>query len=75
MLERQSAARQAFAEVYDALTNTVYEAVVDANVPPLPPHVTFEQATAMTRALVNGDPDRREIIRQTLRELAPQLSL
>src|ERR1700730_13769140 len=31
VLERQSTARQAFAEVYDARTNTVYEAVVDLN--------------------------------------------
>jgi pyruvate dehydrogenase (quinone) len=47
----------------------VLEAVVDTNVPPLPPHVTPEQATAMTRALVKGDPDRAAIIRQTFHDL------
>jgi len=47
----------------------VLEAIVDTNVPPLPPHVTLEQATAMTQALLKGDPDRAAIIRQTFREL------
>jgi pyruvate dehydrogenase (quinone) len=47
----------------------VYEAVVDPDVPPLPPHITIEQAKGMTEALVKGDPDRRGIIRQTLRDI------
>ena len=37
----------------------VLEAIVDTNVPPLPPHVTLEQATAMTRALLEGRPGPR----------------
>ena len=45
------------------------DAVVDPNVPPLPPHITFEQAKAMTRSLLKGDPDRGAIVRQTLRDL------
>jgi pyruvate dehydrogenase (quinone) len=34
-------------------------------VPPLPPHVTFEQAKAYASAIAKGDSDRRGIIRQT----------
>jgi pyruvate dehydrogenase (quinone) len=48
----------------------VLEAVVDPDVPPLPPHITFEQAAAMTKALLKGDPDAAGIVRQSMRELA-----
>jgi pyruvate dehydrogenase (quinone) len=52
----------------------VLEAVVDPNVPPLPPHITFEQAAAMTRALLKGDPDAAGIVRQSMRELVAGIS-
>jgi pyruvate dehydrogenase (quinone) len=42
----------------------VLEAITDPEVPPLPPHITLEQARAMTSALVHGDPGRGEIIKQ-----------
>jgi pyruvate dehydrogenase (quinone) len=38
-------------------------------VPPLPPHITFEQAKSMSKALLKGDPDRRAIVRQTFRDM------
>jgi pyruvate dehydrogenase (quinone) len=44
----------------------VIDAVVDPNVPPLPPHIEFAQARAMTAALLKGDPDARGVLRQTL---------
>jgi pyruvate dehydrogenase (quinone) len=37
-------------------------------VPPLPPHITFEQARSMTTALLEGDPDARGALRQSLLE-------
>jgi pyruvate dehydrogenase (quinone) len=46
----------------------VIDAVVDGDVPPLPPHITLEQALSMTRALLKGDPDRRGVVRQSVRE-------
>jgi pyruvate dehydrogenase (quinone) len=36
-------------------------------VPPLPPHIRFEQAREMAKSLASGDPNRGHIIRQTLR--------
>jgi pyruvate dehydrogenase (quinone) len=48
----------------------VIEAVVDPDVPPLPPHITFEQAAALTKAILKGDPDAAGIIRQSMHELA-----
>ena len=43
----------------------VIDAVVDPNVPPLPPHITFDQAKSIARALLKGDPDWRGVIRQS----------
>jgi pyruvate dehydrogenase (quinone) len=50
----------------------VVEAVVDPEVPPLPPHITFEQAKAMAQALP-GDARAGRIVRQTLRQKAKEL--
>jgi pyruvate dehydrogenase (quinone) len=47
----------------------VLDVVVDPNVPPLPPHITTDQAKAMTKSLLKGDPARGAIIRQTARDL------
>ena len=68
-VERPEHVAGAWAEAFRSDRPFVLEAIVDTNVPPLPPHVTLEQATAMTRALLKGDPDRGAIIRQTLRDL------
>jgi pyruvate dehydrogenase (quinone) len=43
----------------------VLDAVVDPDVPPLPPHITFAEAKAMTAALLKGDRDLRGVLRQT----------
>ena len=37
----------------------VIEAVTDPEVPPLPPHITIEQAKALSSALLRGRPERR----------------
>src|SRR5204863_5872944 len=35
----------------------VVEAIVDPSVPPLPPHITLEQAKNFTESILHGDPD------------------
>jgi pyruvate dehydrogenase (quinone) len=47
----------------------VVEAVTDPEVPPLPPHITFKQARALSSALLKGDPDWRAIVRRTYRDV------
>ena len=47
---------------------TVIEAVTDPEVPPLPPHITLEQAKALTSALRKRDPNSRQIIRESFRQ-------
>jgi pyruvate dehydrogenase (quinone) len=46
----------------------VLEAVVDPDVPPLPPHISGEQARNLAAALAKGDPDRGDIMQKSLRE-------
>ena len=44
----------------------VLEAITDPEVPPLPPHITFEQAKHFMRALAGRDPGARGMIRQSI---------
>jgi pyruvate dehydrogenase (quinone) len=46
----------------------VYEALTDPEVPPLPPHITVQQAKALTSALLSGDPDAGRIITQSFKQ-------
>jgi pyruvate dehydrogenase (quinone) len=64
----------ALATALSASRPTLIEAYVDADVPPLPPHVTLEQARAFTSALAKGDSDRSGIIRQTFRQVLDALA-
>ncbi|MGH2889155.1 MAG: thiamine pyrophosphate-requiring protein, partial [Solirubrobacteraceae bacterium] len=44
----------------------LYEAITDPEVPPLPPHIRFEQAQKLAHALP-GDPHAGRIVKQSLR--------
>jgi pyruvate dehydrogenase (quinone) len=46
----------------------VYEAITDPEVPPLPPHITIEQAKALSSALLSGDPHAGRIVRQSFKQ-------
>jgi pyruvate dehydrogenase (quinone) len=50
---------------------TVLEVVTDPEVPPLPPHITLEQAKSFASAVLKGDPGAGKIIRQSLRQKLP----
>jgi pyruvate dehydrogenase (quinone) len=41
-------------------------------VPPLPPHISLEQAKAFTFALAKGDPDSIGIIKQSIKGMAEE---
>jgi pyruvate dehydrogenase (quinone) len=45
----------------------VFEAITDPEVPPLPPHIRFEQARKMAGALAAGDPHRGRIVKQSVK--------
>jgi pyruvate dehydrogenase (quinone) len=56
-------------EVLSADRPAVLEAVVDPEIPPLPPHITFEQAKHFLQAVASGDPDRAHFVRTSLRQM------
>jgi pyruvate dehydrogenase (quinone) len=45
------------------------EAMVDPNVPLLPPHITMEQARHYIAALAKGDPDAAKVLKASLKEV------
>jgi pyruvate dehydrogenase (quinone) len=47
--------------------------VCDPEVPPLPPHITFEQAKAITHAIAAGDPAAPRFMKQSLRAKLSEL--
>jgi pyruvate dehydrogenase (quinone) len=65
----------AWDEVLSADRPAVLEAVTDPEVPPLPPHITFEQARNFMLAVARGDEGWRDMLEQSLKaklkELAP----
>ena len=58
---------------YGIPTHLVLDVVTDPEVPPLPPHITLEEARALTSALVHGDVGRRRIIAQSIRQKLPDV--
>jgi pyruvate dehydrogenase (quinone) len=47
----------------------VVEVRVDPEVPPLPPHITVEQATKLLSSLFQGDPNRWRVVKQSAKQM------
>lgn len=62
----------AWEEALAADSPVVVEAVTDPEVPPLPPHITLEQAKAVSAALIGGDPNSGRIVRQSFKQKAQE---
>lgn len=45
------------------------EAYVDPEVPPLPPHISFDQATKYLSSMLKGDPERWQVIKQSAKDM------
>jgi pyruvate dehydrogenase (quinone) len=59
----------AFDAAFEADRPCVIEAITDPEVPPLPPHITFKQATAFAKSMLKGDTRTPEMIQQSAREM------
>jgi pyruvate dehydrogenase (quinone) len=51
----------------------VIDAHCDPDVPPLPPHITMEQARSFMKSILKGDPNRGGVIRQSARQIVAAL--
>jgi pyruvate dehydrogenase (quinone) len=58
----------AWEEAFAADRPFVIDAVVDPEMPPLPPHITLEQAKSFLSALRGGDPGARSMISHSFRQ-------
>jgi len=63
----------AWTEVLGAGKPAVLEALVDPEIPPLPPHITGDQMKKMTRAMVKGDPEAIGVMEKSLRAKVEEL--
>ena len=69
-VERPDQVGAAWDEALRADRPVVIDALTDPEVPPLPPHITFDQAVNFAESVVHGDPGRRAMITQSLRQAA-----
>jgi pyruvate dehydrogenase (quinone) len=68
-VERADEVGQAWDAALAADRPFVLEAYTDPNVPPLPPHISFQQAKQFVSSMVKGDPNAAGVIRQSFRDL------
>ncbi|MCC6383004.1 MAG: thiamine pyrophosphate-requiring protein [Dehalococcoidia bacterium] len=60
----------AWDEAFRSDRPVVYEAVTDPDVPPLPPHISLDQAKAFLSSMLKGDPDRVGYMKQAVKAMA-----
>jgi pyruvate dehydrogenase (quinone) len=67
-LDRPQAVATTWIDALKADRPVVIDAHTDPEVPPLPPHITFQQARHFMSAMLHGDPGRGHTIRQSFKD-------
>ncbi len=68
-VERPEQVGPAWDEALSADRPVVLEAITDPNVPPLPPHIHYEQAKSFMSALWHGDSESMAMIRGAMKDM------
>ncbi len=68
-VDRPQAVGPAWEEALAADRPVLIEVKTDPEVPPLPPHITFQQAMSFTETLVKGDPREGSVIKGAARQV------
>ena len=68
-VDRPDALGPAWDQALAADRPVVLEVKTDPEVPPLSPHITFEQAKHFSEALIKGDPHEGSVIKETARQV------
>ncbi|MEW6249989.1 MAG: thiamine pyrophosphate-requiring protein [Planctomycetota bacterium] len=68
-VERPDDVGGAWDSAFNSDRPVVIDAHTDPNVPPLPPHITYEQARAYMSSIVKGDPDAYGMVKQTFKDM------
>jgi pyruvate dehydrogenase (quinone) len=69
-VDRPDAIADAWDRALSADRPTVVEAVTDPNVPPLPPHITLEQAKEFASSIWSRDAESLGFIKQTIKDVS-----
>lgn len=69
-VERPESIEHAWDEALRSDRPMVLDFVTDPDVPPLPPHITVEQAAKFWKSMLRGDPHRTGVIKQSLKDMA-----
>jgi pyruvate dehydrogenase (quinone) len=68
-VDRPQALASAWEQALASDIPVVLEVKTDPEVPPLPPHITLQQAKNFTRALIKGDPNESGVIKGAARQV------
>src|SRR5207253_5554357 len=68
-LEKPEHIGEAWKDALESKRPVVIDALTDPEVPPLPPHISFEEAKAFMEAIAHGDPARGHMIRDSFRDM------
>jgi pyruvate dehydrogenase (quinone) len=72
-VDRPEQVGPAWEAAFAAERPVVIDAVTDPEVPPLPPHITLEQARHFAEAVWRGDSGRRGMVKESLRQKVAEL--
>jgi pyruvate dehydrogenase (quinone) len=72
-VDRPDQIARAWDQALSADRPVVFEAYVDPDVPPLPPHITLEQAKHFSEAIFKGDEKSAGVIKQSIKGMVEQL--
>jgi pyruvate dehydrogenase (quinone) len=72
-VDRPEQVADAWDAAFAADRPVVLDVYTDANVPPLPAHISFDEAKGFLATLVKGDPAESAVIRNSLRAVGAQL--
>jgi pyruvate dehydrogenase (quinone) len=73
-IENPESIEQAWDEALGADRPTVLDFVTDPDVPPLPPHITVEQAAKFWKSMLRGDAQRKGVIKQSVKDMASSVT-
>ncbi len=72
--ERPESIAQAWDEALRTDRPTVLDFVTDSDVPPLPPHITVEQARKFWKSMLRGDAHRTGVVKQSVKDMASSVT-
>jgi pyruvate dehydrogenase (quinone) len=72
-VERPADVAPAWEAAFASDRPVVLDAVTDPDVPPLPPHISLEQAKNFLLSMLRGDTERKGVIEQSIKQMFPSV--